>query len=178
MSEPLRSGPRVTLRRLVAADLRSFQDYRHDPALGQYQGWSPLSDEEALAFITQMNQATLFQPGAWCQLGIADRGSNELIGDVGVCVDAYRSQAEIGFTLRGQSQRRGLAAEAVREVMLLVFEHTPVDRIVGVTDARNTASVRLLERVGMCCMHTQPARFRGEPCIEHRYEVARSAPPE
>jgi RimJ/RimL family protein N-acetyltransferase len=172
--DPLpRTGARVMLRRLAPADLENFQDYRRDPAVARYQGWSPMPDPEAAAFLEQMRSAAPFEPGTWLQLGIAERGSGALIGDIGVCVARGGEQAEIGFTLSPKSRRRGLATEAVRTAIGLLFDHTGVARIVAVTDARNLPSVRLLERVGMHRTGTANATFRGEACVEHSFAIAR-----
>ena len=173
-ADPLpRAGGRITLRRLAPADLSGFQAYRHDAVLGRYQGWSPLSDAEALAFIREMRHAPLFHPGAWCQIGIALRDADELIGDIGLCLAESQDHVEIGFTVRHKSQGRGLATEAVREAIALVFEHSSVRQVMAVTDARNQASIRLMERVGMKLSQTQAAMFKGEPCTEHSFVAQR-----
>lgn len=171
-----RTGARVRLRRLAVADLPAFQAYRHDAELGRYQGWLPQTDVQAQAFLDEMSRATLLAPGVWVQLGIADRCDDALIGDIGLCVSSTGDTAEIGFTLRASSQGCGLASEAVRAAIQRVFEATAVARIVGITDARNLASIRLLERVGMRRASTGPAAFRGEACIEHVHELRRPAP--
>lgn len=164
---------RVLLRRLGVADLPAFQAYRHDERLGRYQGWLPQTDAQAQAFLDEMSRATLLAPGAWLQLGIADRKDDTLIGDIGLCVSSSDDSVEIGFTLRASSQGHGLASEAVMAAIQLVFEATAVARIVGRTDARNLASIHLLERVGMRRASTGPAEFRGEACIEHVHEMCR-----
>lgn len=166
---------RVLLRRLGVADLPAFQAYRHDERLGRYQGWLPQTDQQAQAFLDEMSRATLLAPGAWLQLGIADREDDTLIGDIGLCVSSTGDRAEIGFTLGASSHGHGLASEAVRAAIQLVFEATVVARIVGRTDARNHASIRLLERVGMRRASTGPAKFRGEACIEQVHELRRPA---
>ncbi len=86
-TDPLpRAIGRVVLRRLELADLFRFQAYRHDPDVGRYQGWEPTPDHVATRFIEEMSKAELFSRGAWFQLGVANGSTNELIGDVGVCV--------------------------------------------------------------------------------------------
>jgi RimJ/RimL family protein N-acetyltransferase len=45
----------------------------------------------------------------------------------------------------------------------------------GVTDARNTASVKVLERVGMSRVEAREVVFKGEPCVEWVYCRARGA---
>ena len=72
------------LRRLHPSDLGCFQSYRSIPELSRYQGWSPMSEAEASAFLTQMNAASLFSRGQWIQLGIAEPSAEHLIGDIGM----------------------------------------------------------------------------------------------
>jgi RimJ/RimL family protein N-acetyltransferase len=167
-------GTGVALRRLSASDLVEFQAYRTDADLGRYQGWSAMSEADALAFLEEMSSVQLFRPGEWAQIAIAEPERLALLGDVGLYLAEDASQAEVGFTLARHAQGRGLAAAAVRAAIQLVFEFTAAERVLGVTDARNHASVALLERVGMQRQEERTAVFRGEPCIEYVYAVLRS----
>lgn len=169
------STDRVTLRRLADRDLEDFQAYRLDPDAGRYQGWVPMADDEARSFLAEMNAAVAFVPGEWFQLGIADRASNRLIGDIGVCLSLDGTEAEIGFTLKPSLQGQGLAAEAVRRTLALVFACAAIRRVVATADARNHAALRLLSALGMQRLRSGRARFRGEPCVEHTFAIARLA---
>ena len=172
--DPLpRVGRRVILRRLSPADLSTFQTYRGNEAVGRYQGWSKLSDWQALAFIEEMSKADLFTRGSWVQLAVADRQTNELIGDIGVCVAADGASAELGFTISPRFQRQGLGTEALGEAVGLLFEHSSAVKPVCITDARNIPSIRLLEHAGMQRTASAEVIFRGEPCVEHTYAVLR-----
>jgi len=161
------------LRRLTSDDLPEFQAYRHDPEVGRYQGWSAMSDEEATAFLIEMNTTPLLNPGSWTQIGIAEPNTRRIIGDIGVFLDQDGRYAEVGFTLARHAQGRGVATAAVREAISLIFAATTVDRVFGITDARNSSSVRLLERVGMQRTEATNAVFRGEQCVEYVYAVLR-----
>lgn len=163
----------MTLRRLAPRDLARFQAYRHDEDVGRWQGWTPMPDDEALAFIDEMARVALFLPGEWTQLAIADDTTGALLGDVGIHVSADGAEAELGFTLAREAQGRGLASAAVREAVAMVFAQTGVQRIHAQTDARNAACIRLLERLGAPCVARIETEFRGEPCVELRYELAR-----
>ncbi len=180
--DPLpRFGTRFILRRLSIDDLGAFQAYRGDADLARYQGWSPMSDAQASEFLAEMHSTPFLQPGAWTQIGIADPNSQGLIGDIGLFLDPEGRGAEIGFTLARQAQGHGVATAAVREALDMIFESSAAQRVVGITDARNLASMRLLERVGMQITETRNTVFRGEPCVEHVFTVARGerwlAPP-
>jgi RimJ/RimL family protein N-acetyltransferase len=122
-----------------------------------------------------MSQARLFTPGAWYQIGIAQAHMPELIGDIGLHLAQDQNEVEIGFTLNREFHGKGLAPEAVRLVIQLAFEHTPAKRVISVTDARNEASIRLLERVGMRRVETRAAVFREEAFVEYRYSLKRKA---
>lgn len=177
MPEPLlpREFPGARLRRLRAADLPAFQAYRALPELGRYQGWTPMAQAEASNFLAQMSQAPLFPPGEWVQLGIAELASDRLIGDIGLHLSEDASVGEVGFTLEPSSQGRGIATGAVREALSLLFSETSVAKVLGVTDARNLPSIRLLERLGFTHIETREAQFHGEDCIERVYVLPRGA---
>lgn len=173
--------PRVAgghvLRRLSVSDLPEFQAYRHDPVLARYQDWRATSDAEAEAFLAAMSTAQLLQPGTWSQIGIGSRDGSTLIGDIGLFLAADGKHAQIGITLGRQWQGRGIATEAVQEAINLVFERTNAERVLGIADARNVRSIRLLQRVGMRLVESRDAIFREERCIEHVYAIPRSCSP-
>lgn len=165
--------PGGCVRRMSALDLSAFQTYRATPGLGRYQGWSPMEDTEALAFLSSMEAQPLFPPGEWIQLGIAESSTDTLIGDIGLHLSDDGQSGEIGFTLAPSAQGRGIATAAVREALRLFFTITQAAEILGITDARNTPSIRLLERLGFILRETRDAIFRGEPCVEHIFSLPR-----
>lgn len=168
------AGQRVRLRRLRAADLSHFQHYRADPEVGRYQGWVAMHDGAAAVFLAEMAESSFCPPGRWCQIGIADAGSDALIGDIGLCLAADGEALELGFTLAREWQRSGRATEAVALVLRAVWAGTAARRVVALTDARNAASVRLLQRLGFRRYATLDAVFRGEPCSEHHFVLHRA----
>ena len=117
----------------------------------------------------------LFAPNQWCQIGISDKATDKLIGDVGICVKKDGEVGEIGFSLRAESQGDGLAFEAVSLCLQLLFEQTSLDRIQGITDSRNEPSIRLMERLGMRRLESIETEFRGLPCIEFLYSISRTS---
>jgi aminoglycoside 6'-N-acetyltransferase len=145
MSELPSSTERLVVRRFAAGDVAAFTAYRSDPEVARYQGWdAPVPEEAARRLVTGFAGAEEGAPG-WFQYAVALDGG--LIGDVGVCLDGNRMQAELGFTIARAHQGKGYATEAVRCVLDRVFA-TGVRRISAECDARNTASARLLERLG------------------------------
>jgi aminoglycoside 6'-N-acetyltransferase len=170
-----RTAKRVTLRRLRLEDLPSFSAYRADPDVARWQGWSPMTVDGARAFLVEMSAAPLFVRGEWTQIAIADTASDALLGDIGLFLADDARGAEIGITLARAAQGRGFATDALALALELVFAATRVEQVIGITDARNAPCIRLLERAGFRHHDRRETLFRGEPCVEFVYVVARAS---
>jgi len=161
---------RTRVRRLRADDLPGFQAIRQDPEVGRWQGWTPVDDATAAAFLAAMSSGPWHRPGEWTQMALADRETDALFGDIGLHWPARAgAPLEIGFSLARSAQGRGLAHESVGAALQAIFRTGVAPACVAITDTRNTASVRLLERLGFARIATEPATFREEPCEEHHY---------
>jgi RimJ/RimL family protein N-acetyltransferase len=157
VGEVLASTGRLVIRRFLGEDTAAFAAYRSDPRVARYQSWdAPVSIVDAARLVAGFAVADEGAPG-WFQYAVELRGV--LIGDVGVGLHENRLQAELGFTVATPYQGRGYATEAVRCVLDRVFG-TGIHRVSAECDARNTASARLLDRLG----------FRREGCrIQHTW---------
>lgn len=138
---------RLLLRRFREEDAEALAAYRSDPEVARYQSWdSPVSVAEAAEHIRVFAAADPSKPG-WFQYAIERRAGGVLIGDIGVCLEDNLMQVEIGFTLAAPHQGNGYATEAVRCVLNHLFG-SGIHRVSAGCDPRNTASARLLERLG------------------------------
>ncbi len=162
---PAHEGATV-LRKLRTSDLERFHAYRSSEELGRYQGWEAMSWEQSLGFLERASVVQGLMAGAWIQLGIAERTSDELIGDVGIFLNQDGSEGEVGFTLRQESHGRGHATRAVLLAAELIFASTRIQALWAVSDARNTPSLAVLRRCGFTFVRARQAVFKGEPCTE------------
>jgi RimJ/RimL family protein N-acetyltransferase len=161
---------RLILRRFSTDDLAAFQAYRSDPDLAKYQNWEPTSNEQASTFLTEQAQQMLGAAGQWLQVAVTRIDTGELIGDLGLCVvDESSGTVTLGYTLARSAQGRGYATEAVTGVLDALLGQRRARSVVAVADARNTASVALLRRVGFRHEATASALFRGVACQEHTF---------
>jgi RimJ/RimL family protein N-acetyltransferase len=141
---------RLRIRRFKDSDLASFMAYRNDPEVARYQSWDSCDEQEAGAFIREMESAPAGVPGEWFQFAIEPKETAVLIGDCALRVDAHEPyRAEIGFTLARVHQGKGFASEAVSVLLDYAFDTLGLHRVVAIADCRNAPSVALLERVGM-----------------------------
>lgn len=161
---------RLVLRQFSTDDLVAFQAYRSDPVLAQYQGWEPISDEQARMFLAEQGRQALGAAGQWLQVAVTRADTGEVIGDLGLCViDESGDVVALGLTLARSAQGQGYATEAVRGVLEALLGQGRARSVVALTDARNAASEALLRRVGFGHERTTAAVFRGEPCEEHTF---------
>jgi RimJ/RimL family protein N-acetyltransferase len=78
------------------------------------------------------------------------KGSGALVGDISLWrVSREHQQGEVGYVIASEHRGHGYGTEAVRRMLRLGFEEVGFHRIVGRLDARNVASARVLERLGM-----------------------------
>lgn len=76
------------------------------------------------------------------------RGS-AVIGDLSVWYTGMKDTVEIGYSFARSASGKGYASEAVEGLIQKLFAENGVHRIQANLDARNEASLRLCERVGM-----------------------------
>jgi aminoglycoside 6'-N-acetyltransferase len=166
---------RLTIRRFRAEDAAALAAYRSEPEVARYQGWEPpFLEERAAAFIAGLDATHPDTPGEWFQLAVTETASGMLIGDIGVGPDGDDPRlARIGFSLAPTHQGRGFATEAVTAVLDHLFRSRGKHRVAADCDVRNTASVALLERVGMRreAHHLASAWWKGEWTDEYVYAV-------
>jgi len=163
---------RLRLRHFVPRDAARLASYRSDESVALYQSWSGMTREEADAFISEQprHPAELEQ---WLQIAIADKHTDDLIGDIGLCTHAPGTNAEIGFTLAPSAQGHGFATEACRAAIDLAFARNGVEVVEAIVDTRNLTAIALVKRLGMSLDRTESAEFKGAVCSEHHFVLRR-----
>ena len=88
-----------------------------------------------------------------------DFAGSTVIGDIAIWLDsADETKAEIGWVLNPAAGGHGFASEAALAVLNHAFDDAQLRRVVAQMDARNTASAKLAERIGM----TREAHLRSD----------------
>ncbi len=103
--------------------------------------------DESRALVAAMVTRPAIDAEGWGQFAIVERSSGAFIGDLGVNFDTPRAwQAEIGFALDPAWRRGGMATEACGAMVDALFASGRT-RVTALTDARNIAAQKLLERL-------------------------------
>ncbi|GGM34821.1 GNAT family N-acetyltransferase [Microbacterium saperdae] len=142
--------PRLLLRPIVADDAVAMHAYKSDPAAVRYVPYAPLTLGEVEQRITTTWSRTVFTAeGDGICLAAEDRESGALVGDVVLFWRSATDRAgEVGYIFDPRFSGRGYATEAVEALLALGFDGLGLHRIAARIDERNTASTRVVERLG------------------------------
>lgn len=142
--KPVIETARLRLRPMTADDVPALQEWMTDRTLYVYWGKGPGK--------TDKNPALLFErpekPAKSFHLGIEERASGKVIGELWVYLIVGDRMATVAIRLAPACQGRGYGTEALAAMTRFCFEHTELRRLVAEVDVRNLASQRMLEKCG------------------------------
>lgn len=141
---------RVTLDLLRPDDLDDLAALQGDPEVCRYLLYEARSREKVAEILERDAGATrLAAKGDYLQPAIRSE-DGEFLGTMYFEVQSVEDRtAEIGWILAPHAQGRGYATEAARRLLALAFDELGLHRVYAELDPRNTASVRICERLGM-----------------------------
>lgn len=151
--EPRAAPPRdwQTERLAAAAAARAdaqavLDSYAHDAEVARYMVWQPHRDVgETVAFLESCESAWASgRSYSWCLRLKAD---GALVGMLSARVRG--ESMDMGYVLGRAWWRRGLMGEAVTWLVQWAWEQPTIARVWATCDVDNSASARLLERIGM-----------------------------
>lgn len=172
---------RLTLRVHQPGDLPRLLEAYGDADSARYLPFGAWTEETAREHLAKrLGRVDYDGEGGLLGLVFTLRGSEEYAGDV--VLFPFNSQpdtAEIGWLTHPAHVRQGYAAEAAAAMLEIAFGHYRLHRVVANLDARNTASARLCERIGMRleAHHREDYWSKGEWCDSTIYAILASEHP-
>ena len=147
---PLRTE-RLDLRPYDESDVEFLYEMQSDSETTRYIPYGPLTrDESRTSFDLKAQRRVLRGEGEALQLVAVLRESGEPVGEATLGWPSETHQCgEVGYLVHRDHRGRGYATEMSREMLRLAFEDFGWHRVIARLEARNTASVAVLERLGM-----------------------------
>jgi RimJ/RimL family protein N-acetyltransferase len=142
---------RLRLRPLRSSDFEVMHSYESSPDVVRYLYWGTRTEADTRrALETKIPRTSIREEGDHLALAIETRDDGVMVGDVVLeWVSREHRQGEIGYIIHPDHQRNGYATEACRPLLRIAFEGLGLHRVVGRLEARNVASGRVLEKLGM-----------------------------
>jgi RimJ/RimL family protein N-acetyltransferase len=145
--QPELFSTRLRLRSLVASDAGDVQRLAGDFAVADttLSIPHPYPDGVAESWIASLNTSD----GDQVTYALLERSSGALIGAMGLSVNMSHERGELGYWVGKSLWNRGYATEAARVVVAYAFETLGLRRVHARHFARNPASGRVMEKIGM-----------------------------
>jgi RimJ/RimL family protein N-acetyltransferase len=140
---------RLALRPLSSGDLDAVHRISNDPLVRRYL-WDDQSVSKAAVEGVISRSLNAFAEEGFGLFGVRLRdGGGELIGYCGLLHLGVTERVELLYALLPAWWGRGLATEAARACLRFAFKEAGLERIVAGTDPPNTASLRVIQKLGM-----------------------------
>lgn len=145
---PILETERLILRKIVLSDTSDMYEYSRDPETSKFLLWEPHPNlRYTRSHILYLQKA--YAKGEFFDWGVVEKESGIFIGTCGF-TEIYEKEkrAEIGYVLSPRFHRRGYAPEAVECILHYGFEELGLEKCSGRFMEENTASQKVLTRLG------------------------------
>src|SRR4051794_26548939 len=142
---------RLCLRAFEAGDHAALLALHEREDVTRYLPFGVRDADEVREVLARKIAGTrLEQEGDALQLAAVRPEDGRLVGDLTLFHHSVvHRTAEVGYLFDPAFHGRGFATEATEALLRIAFHHVGYHRVYGRLDARNTASARVLEKVGM-----------------------------
>jgi RimJ/RimL family protein N-acetyltransferase len=141
---------RIELREFSVADVDGVHDFASDPEVVRFVEWGPNTVEDTDRFIADVNTQRVARPRVDYALAATLRATDEVIGSAMLrSLDPSFRVGSLGYALIRRYWGHGYATEIAELLVEFGFGTLGFEQIHATCDPRNTASARVLTRVGM-----------------------------
>jgi RimJ/RimL family protein N-acetyltransferase len=135
---------RLVLRNFEPADWSDMYEYLALPEIFEFEPGEPLDGDEAVELAFERSKSDTY-------IAVELRSTGKMIGHLYFSRHEPHEHEvwEIGYIFNPSHQRKGYASEASAGIISHAFRNLGARRVVSYCDPRNTASWKLLEKIGM-----------------------------
>ena len=146
---PIRTD-RLILRDFHADDFDDLHAYASDPEVVRFMDWGPNTEEVSRDRLKFSEAEAATRPRTDFNLALELLAERRVVGSVGLHPDDLPNLTmSTGYCLRRDLWGRGLVSEAARALLDAGFGQLGLHRVFATCDTRNTASWRVMEKLGM-----------------------------
>lgn len=134
---------RLRIRKFELNDVQAVLEYTADYQVMKYIPEGVFTEEDALNFV-KANMGAKAE-----KFAVVLKDENTLIGHLVFHKFFGDHSYEIGWVFNPRYQNKGYASEAAKSVLKYGFEELKLHRIIATCQPENTASYRVMEKIGM-----------------------------
>lgn len=138
---------RLVLRPLDISDLESMHEYASDQENTMYMCHLPRTIEETAEFLSSVTKEWRKDMPRFYEFAIELDGI--LIGSISVYLSDNHDSGDLGWIINKKYWHNGYATEAAMALKDFVLNILQVKRLTANCDYRNTASSRVMEKIGL-----------------------------
>lgn len=162
---------RLYCRRFTPDDVQLIIDLNNNPEVTRYTGDGPVKDEQEAKRILEEIIIPQYEKniGRWA---VHLKGTREFIGWCGL-KDLGEGVIDIGYRFFQQHWGKGYATEIASAVLDHGLYVLKLNNIIGRASAQNTASVKVLEKIGLTYSHSYIEEDHGqaEQCVIYKLKT-------
>jgi RimJ/RimL family protein N-acetyltransferase len=145
---PMLETERLLLRPLSADEVGPLHRISNEPNVRLHL-WDneQVSEATIKGLIAQSDR--MFSKERIGVFGVRMRGREDLLGFCGFVRLSSMQEPELWYELTQKAWGRGLATEAAWECVRYAFEEVGMERVIAGADTPNSASLRVIEKLGM-----------------------------
>ncbi len=141
---------RLVIRALTEDDLERHFLIFSNPDVVRYLYSEPFERDAAYEHLMRRCMVDLPGETEWINFGVEVKGEGVLVGELAMGYQSEQHQHyEVGYVFDPAFAGRGYATEGTAMIIELAFAALGAHRVSGRLDARNAASARVLENLGM-----------------------------
>ncbi len=146
---PTLKTERLILRKMKITDSEDMFEYSKDPEVTKYLLWSPHTEySQSLEYLRFLQGR--YRAGDFYDWGIVLKDSGKMIGTCGfTSLDFGNNSGEVGYVINRSYWGKGIASEALAQVMRFGFMELNLHRLEARYMAENVSSRRVMEKCGM-----------------------------
>lgn len=148
INPPTLSTNRLILREIKKSDLDDIFEYKSDPMVTEHLLYYPHKNKaDTKGYIN--NTIKQYREGKMYDFAVVLKDTQKMIGTVGfTSINLQDNSAEIGYIFNRAYWGKGLAKEAVTELLDFGFRVLKLDRVFARIMAENSSSIRVVEKCG------------------------------
>ncbi|MCR5789446.1 MAG: GNAT family N-acetyltransferase [Lachnospiraceae bacterium] len=143
-NKPVIETNRLIIRKMVSSDIPVLREWMPDKSIYTYWGKGPSKAERNPELLFEKEE----KPTKSFHLGIAEKNSGKVVGDIWVYLIENDRMAQIAIRLSKDIHGKGYGTESLSAMTSFCFDHTELQRLWTEVDVRNIASCRMLEKCG------------------------------